>query len=556
MSEQPIDRVDPSDSGRAQPSPEPQAPTPATGPNGFGDWLRSPAFWLAVACTGLLGLVYAPLFFPPSVQKIALQSEEFFFEANEAAGAPVLVLSLWLFYRRSHYRDLLLSGGAPALGLPVLGLAAALYAWGHLAGAPDLQLASVVFALSGAALMLGGRAALRAYWVPIVFLAFALPLPPVLLSWAMFPIQLMTAEYAGFILNAMGVDSLVQGDQILRPENTFIVIETCSGVRTIVTLTMLTVLLIDLFERRGRHAVALLVLAPLVAFLTNGIRVVTLVLNPHSSIHSIHNLQGIVMLLVGLTMIYALDLLLEYVFGDPPPVEGELGGRVRTVSSQGGGIDRVIKLSAVAATLLVMTIVSRTVTPWDAPTGISEMPDALLVRVFGENSRTVKPDYQFRGSIRYLAHANRQVRIDGERVEVFLGVANEQIREHTMLTKRLAWPESGFVPVEESVISLDPENGGPEVRRMVLRRGARSVVSYSWVARSGSLASEWLRHAAALDRSPFAREERMLAIRLSAPFGRGRETAEQVEERLREAWRRLAPALETYAPTHLAGAAG
>ena len=82
------------------------------------------------------------------------------------------------------------------------------------------------------------------------FLLFALPLPPVLLSAVIFPIQLWTAEYAGWILNAIGVQSFVQGDQILRPENTFIVIETCSGVRTVVTLMMLTVLLVDLFERR------------------------------------------------------------------------------------------------------------------------------------------------------------------------------------------------------------------------------------------------------------------------------------------------------------------
>jgi len=515
---------------------------------GLAAVLRMPLLWLGLLTVGLTCFLYYPLFFPPSVQRLALQSEEFFFEANEAAGAPVLVLAFWLLYRRSHYRDLLLGRGAPALALPILVFAGALYAWGHYTGAPDLQLASVIGFLIGSVLMLGGPVALRAYWLPILFLGFALPLPPVLLSAGIFPIQLLTAEYAGLILNSIGVESLVQGDQILRPENTFIVIETCSGVRTIVTLTMLTVLLIDLFERRGWHALTLVLLAPIVAFLSNGVRVVTLVLNPHSSIHSIHNLQGIAMLLVGLTMIYALDLLLERVFGNEG-ARAEAEHYAEASPSVSADRSRIPRLLGVVAVLLAMVAVDRFGTKWQPEGGLDEMPDAVLVRVFGERSRPIKPDFQFRGSVRYLGHADRQIRIEGEPVEVFLGIGNEQLRGHTLLTKRLAWPETGFVPVEESFVSLGPAGEGPEVRRMILRRGARLMLSYSWYERTGSLATEWARQALALDRSPFARPEHMLAIRIAAPIRRGREPIEQAEARIRAAWDMLRPALEGYAPT-------
>ena len=57
------------------------------------NWLASPFLWVSVALSGLVCFLYYPFFFPSSHQAIALQSEEFFFEANEAAGAPVLVLS-------------------------------------------------------------------------------------------------------------------------------------------------------------------------------------------------------------------------------------------------------------------------------------------------------------------------------------------------------------------------------------------------------------------------------------------------------------------------------
>ena len=421
------------------------------------NWLANPFLWVAAALSGLACFLYYPLFFPSSHQAIALQSEEFFFEANEAAGAPVLVLSAWLFYRRSHYLDLLSGRGAPvasglfllgavslfgwghftqasdlqlasvipllvgavlglggwpamrafwlpivfigfALPLPPVLLSAAIFpiqlftaeyagailnfigvkslvqgdqisifGWGHFTQASDLQLASVIPLLVGAVLGLGGWPAMRAFWLPIVFIGFALPLPPVLLSAAIFPIQLFTAEYAGAILNFIGVKSLVQGDQILRPENTFIVIETCSGVRTIVTLSMLTILMIDLFERSGRHAAILFVLAPAVAFLSNGLRVVTLVLNPHSSIHSIHNLQGIVMLLVGLTGIYVLDLALERVFRSREALteSGEYGD-IASAQTLGLAGMRPVRLAFISVALVGMLSIGLTVTPFSS----------------------------------------------------------------------------------------------------------------------------------------------------------------------------------------------
>jgi exosortase len=516
-------------------------------PSGLAARRSSPLLWLALVVAGLVAYVYQPLFFPDTHQEFTAQGEEFFFEANQSAGAPVLLLTAWLFYRRSHYFDLLSGTGSRVGGALVLGLTVALYAWGVYTGAPDLRLASVTLLFTGGALLLGGGAALRAFWLPIVFLLFALPLPPVLLSAVIFPIQLWTAEYAGVILNAIGVQSFVQGDQILRPENTFIVIETCSGVRTVVTLMMLTVLLIDLFERRGLHAWLLALLTPIVALLTNGLRVVTLVLNPHSSIHSVHNLQGVAMLLVGLTAIYLLDGLLERALGsrDPSAEAGDYGIANADVAPIPAQLGRLAGLAAVLVALIAFDLA---LPRWSFERSLAEMPDALLARVFGEDaSYKVETDFQFTGSVRHLAHARRRVDIDGMPVDFHLGVADEQERRFTMLSPRLAWPESGFATIEKSDVALEP--GGKPVRRMLLRRGARTLLSYSWFERRGSLWSEWWRQAAALDRSPFVRPEHMLAIRISTPVDRGDAGAQAAEARIRKAWLRVAPELTGYAPT-------
>ena len=51
----------------------------------------------------------------------------------------------------------------------------------------------------------------------------------------------------------------MSGDQILHSGQVFQIIETCSGLRTAETLTMLAVLMVDLFRRRGAHALILIV---------------------------------------------------------------------------------------------------------------------------------------------------------------------------------------------------------------------------------------------------------------------------------------------------------
>jgi len=509
--------------------------------------IRTSRFWAGLVALGLGCFVYYPVFFPANYRTLGAQGEQFFFEANEAAGAPVLILSLWLFYRRSHYRDLLRGPGATTAGTGMSLLAAVIFAWGAYTKAPDLQLATIMPLLIGVVLLFGGRDALRAYWLPILFLGFALPISPVLLAATIYPIQLVTAQYAGWILNAIGVASFVQGDQILRPENTFIVIETCSGIRTIVTLSMLTILLIDLFERRGWHAAILIGLAPIVAFLTNGLRVVTLVLNPASSIHSIHNLQGIGMLLVGLTTIYLIDGRLERVLGsrDPNAEAGDYGA-LRSDAPESG--IATIQMWAIASLLVVMLAFGRYGPTWDGAGRLEEKPGELLTRVFGEDPASPYPmDYNFVGSVHYLDHARHRVLIDGAIVEIHLGVANEQQREYSILTKRLAWPSTGYASVEETFVEI--EAGGPLARRMVFRRGARSVLSYSWIEGRGGLSAEWFRQAAALDRSPLAREDHMLAIRLSTHLGPDGSGVREAEARIREAWARLAPELVDYAST-------
>jgi len=272
---------------------------------------------------------------------------------------------------------------------------------------------------------------------------------------------------------------------------------------------------------------------------------VTLVLNPASSIHSIHNLQGIGMLLVGLTTIYLIDGRLERVLGsrDPNAEAGDYGA-LRSDAPESGRA--AIQMLAIASLLVVMFAFGRYGPTWNGAGRLEEKPGELLTRVFGEDPASPYPmDYNFVGSVHYLDHARHRVLIDGAIVEIHLGVANEQQREYSILTKRLAWPSTGYASVEETFVEI--EEGGPLARRMMLRRGARYELSYSWIERRRNLSIEWFRQTAALDRSPLVRPAHMLAIRLSTRLGRDGSSAVDAEHRIRQVWERLAPELDLYA---------
>ena len=359
-----------------------------------------------------------------------------------------------------------------------------------------------------------------------------------LVSALIWPLQLVTAQYAGLLLNAIGAASIVQGDQILRPENNFIVIETCSGLRGVVTLTMLTVLLIDLFERRGRHALLLLLLAPVVALLTNGLRVVSLVLNPHSEVASIHSLQGIVMLLIGLLVLYGIDALLERGLRASASTERSAGyGSIRPPAVLTPG--RGAALAGPALVLLALVVIEAAVPPWNAHRVLERTVDDRVVEALaGWRSRPISPDYRFRGGIHFQSWSRRGVALDGGEVDLLVGLANPGNRKLSAFSRRMARPSSGYEKVAE--ISAPVAPGAPPARRLELTRGATRVISFAWYEPEPGFANEFVRHALALERSPFARPRAAVAIRLATRIERG-ESEREAEARLARVYDRIAP---------------
>jgi len=502
-------------------------------------WLeghRATRVGLQAAGIALLAFGYRDLLTLGTRYGFAKGVEYWLFRPSDSAPLAVIALSGWLAYRRwPRVRGLPFhSGPGWAIALCLL-LGPASYLWAVYTSASDLQIFALAFECIALALLRWGPAGLRAFWLPIAFLVLAVPMPAPLLLAVLFKLQIWTAQYAGWLLYMLGIPALVSGDQILRTTQTFQVIEGCSGMRSIETLTMLCILLVDLFRRHGLHAAILVLVAPPLAFLLNGFRVLTLILNPHSEVLAVHNFQGIAILLVGLTVLYLLDGLLERRLARPAAV---ITATPRTQTSS--------PLLALAA-LVAIGVFSAAASLW---MGVWEEPDATrssLHQLVGEGlaewpSTAVEEDFMFRGSARFGQVVSRRFQLPDGSVSLFLADADLGQRGGSPLSPFTLYPGSGWALSDEI-----PPPAVASARRVdagVLSKGSHRILVHHWYEGDLGLGVETLRSLMALDRSPFRRARPLLVVRMTTPLDLGRADLAAAQARLQRFATALEPVLE------------
>lgn len=136
-----------------------------------------------------------------------------------------------------------------------------------------LQRTSLLVVLTGLTLLLLGGAHLRVLAFPILFLAFMVPLPAIVVNAVAFPLQLVAAKTATFCLFNLGVPVLREGNIILLPGTRLEVAEACSGIRSLQALLALGCLYAYFFESVWWKRGLLVLLAVPIAIAANAFRV-------------------------------------------------------------------------------------------------------------------------------------------------------------------------------------------------------------------------------------------------------------------------------------------
>jgi exosortase len=178
-----------------------------------------------------------------------------------------------------------------------------------------LQRTSVLITLYGLLLLVGGAALLRALAFPLLLLPFMIPFPGVVYNEITFPLQLFASRVAEVSLGLLGVPVYRDGNVLEIPSQRLDVAEACSGIRSLLSLSFLSLVYAYLFDHRVWMRWALLVATLPIAIVANAGRVTVTGLlsevNPELAHGVFHTMEGWVIFMVASVMLAGLHLALK-----------------------------------------------------------------------------------------------------------------------------------------------------------------------------------------------------------------------------------------------------
>jgi exosortase len=182
----------------------------------------------------------------------------------------------------------------------------------------ELFLARTAFVISviGVVLLLGGTAWVRALAFPLFLLFFMIPIPTVVYNSITFPLQILASRVSTQALDWMQIPVLREGNVLELAEQKLSVVEACSGIRSLLSLTFLALVYGYFFERKMWMRVVLFLATIPIAIVANASRVtLTGVLTeykPELAEGFFHTASGWVIFMVALAILIALHQILNW----------------------------------------------------------------------------------------------------------------------------------------------------------------------------------------------------------------------------------------------------
>jgi exosortase len=130
-----------------------------------------------------------------------------------------------------------------------------------------------VVTVIGSVWFLGGALLLKKLAFPLALLFLMVPIPAVVYNVLTFKLQLLASRLADGALEFLAVPVLREGNIIELPNMHLQVVEACSGIRSLLTLTFLSLVYGYFFEKRLWARVVLFFSTIPIAILANGSRV-------------------------------------------------------------------------------------------------------------------------------------------------------------------------------------------------------------------------------------------------------------------------------------------
>ena len=178
---------------------------------------------------------------------------------------------------------------------------------------------AIVVTLIGVVWSLGGTQVLRRTAFPLFLLFFMVPIPTVVYNSLTLKLQLLASELAANGLMAVGIPVVREGNILELPNGPLSVVEACSGIRSLLSLTFLSLVYGYFFEKKAWIRVVLFLSTIPVAIFANACRVVTTgILSEvrHDLAQGFfHESTGLIVFLVAALILFAVHKLLIWIAG-------------------------------------------------------------------------------------------------------------------------------------------------------------------------------------------------------------------------------------------------
>jgi exosortase len=272
--------------------------------------VRQPIPWLQIIWfAALLILCYAPV-----LARLVRQWDQ---DEDMGHGFFVPLIAGWIAWQK---REELFQGPlrTQPLGLLLIFWAALQLYIGTLGAELFLARTAFIESIVGSVLFLGGWHALRVLAFPLFLLVFMVPIPTVIYNQITFPLQIFASQVAAFVLELIGIPVLRDGNVLELASQKLSVVEACSGIRSLLSLSFLSLVYAWFFDSKPWMRWVLLARTVPIAILANAGRVtitgIMSEINPELAHGLAHTASGWVIFMIALIMLVITHQIIDRVY--------------------------------------------------------------------------------------------------------------------------------------------------------------------------------------------------------------------------------------------------
>lgn len=218
--------------------------------------------------------------------------------------APIVALYvIW-----SHKGKIRSRIGEPSRwGIVVLLLGALLAVPASFGASTTVSRLGFVISLCGCLLSVGGVSLLKVLSFPTALLLYTFPIPAVAYGEITLPLQLLASRLAEGIFELLGYSVIREGNILELAKQRLNVVEACSGLRSLVTLSFFTTVYAYLLESKNWLRLLLLLISIPSAILINALRIATTGIlgniDPALTKGTAHDVTGWVCFVIGFLLL-------------------------------------------------------------------------------------------------------------------------------------------------------------------------------------------------------------------------------------------------------------